>query len=200
MLTLSQNKALQFIQSYFKKHGYSPTMAEIAKGIGIKSRGVVHRYVSALVDEGLVQLESGRRRNIKLRQNTSTLALVGCIAAGKPIEAIAEHETLDIVNLFIGPNRYALKVKGDSMIDEGIFDGDVVVCEYAEVAQNGKIVVALIDNQEATLKRIKYNVDDTVTLIPANSRHKIMTFTKERVAIQGIYIGLFRFEAGINVW
>ncbi len=170
-------------------------MAEIAQGIGIHSRGVVHRYVSALAEAGLIQIVPGKRRNIQLTQNqTGLITLKGRIAAGSPIEAITDNETLDIVNIFLGPGRYALKVKGDSMIEEGIFDGDVVICESCETAPDGKIVVALIDCQEATLKRIKHNSDNTITLIPANALLKSLTYPKERVTIQGIYIGLLRFE------
>lgn len=196
MLTLTQNKTYQFIQKYILEHGYSPTMAEIAEGIGITSRGVVHRYVNALVMNGLIELTPRRRRNIHLVDQSPTyfLPLVGKIAAGKPIEAIEDRETVDIMNIFLGPGRYALKVQGDSMIEEGILDGDVVVCEHRQIAEAGKIVVALIDSQEVTLKRIHYNPDDTITLFPANSNHQPMTYSKERVQIQGIYIGLIRCD------
>jgi repressor LexA len=197
MLTLSQRKTYEFIKLYFREKQYSPTMAEIAAGIGIHSRGVIHRYVSALVKQQLIEVEPGRKRNIKLRHSEqNVLILKGRIAAGSPIEAISDHETVDIINIFLGTNRYALKVKGDSMIDEGIFDGDVVVCEYCEVPAEGKIVVALIDQQEATLKRIKYNSDNTITLIPANPRLLPMTYARNRITIQGVYIGLLRFDDG----
>lgn len=195
MLTLSQKKVYEFIKQFIKTHRHSPTIAEIAQGIGIKSRGVVHRYVTALVSERLIEVIPGHRRNIKLlNDSTTSLILKGRIAAGSPIEAIADNEALDIVNIFLGPNRYALKVKGDSMIEEGIFDGDIVVCDSSEVAADGKIVVALVDNQEATLKRIKYNQGGTVTLIPANSKLSAMTYSEDRIMIQGIYVGLLRFE------
>lgn len=194
MLTVSQQKVYDFIQHYMKEHKHSPTMAEIAKAIGIKSRGVVHRYVSVLANQGLINIIPGHRRNIKLVDQDFSLKLKGRIAAGSPIEAITDNETLDIVNIFLGKNRYALKVKGDSMIDEGIFDGDVVVCEYCESPSDGKIVVALVDNHEATLKRIKYNPDSTITLIPANQKLAPITYSQDRITIQGIYIGLLRFE------
>lgn len=195
MLTVSQRKVYEFIKAYVEHHQHAPTMAEIARGIGIKSRGVVHRYVSALANEGLITIIPGHRRNIKLNHTSGGgLILKGKIAAGSPIEAIADHETLDIVSIFLGANRYALKVKGDSMIEEGIHDGDVVVCEYCESPAEGKIVVALVDNQEATLKRIKYNRDNTVTLIPANSNLSPMTYARDRISFQGIYIGLLRFD------
>jgi repressor LexA len=196
MLTLSQNRTYQFIVEFIQNHDYSPTMSEIAQGIGIKSRGVVHRYVAALITEGLIDIIPGRRRNIKLIPNLSYgfLPLLGRIAAGSPIEAIPDNQTVDIVQAFLGPNRYALKVKGDSMIEEGIFDGDIVVCEYCEAVEHGKIVVALIDDQEATLKRIHFSDDATITLLPANSKHAPITYPRERVKVQGVYIGLLRFD------
>ena len=194
MLTLSQQKTLKFVQTFFAKHHYAPTAAEIAEGIGIKSRGVVHRYLKALVNQGYIRLLPKRHRNIQLILNdTSTsIPLVGSIAAGRPIEAIEQHEAVDVASVFLGANRYALRVKGDSMIDEGIFDGDIVVCERRESAEEGQIVVALVDQEEATLKRLYHGRDNTITLKPANPSHQPMTYPAERVAVQGIYIGLLR--------
>lgn len=197
MITLAQKKTYEFIKDFFKNQGHAPTIAEIAKGIGIKSRGVAHRYVRALADNGLLKLIPDCRRNIELIQEEPEyplLPLVGRIAAGQPIEAVPQHEALDIMNIFLGANRFALQVKGDSMIEEGIMDGDLVVCEHCGSAKNGQIVVALIDNQEATLKKIQYNQDHSVTLIPANMNLQPMVYPAKRVQIQGIFIGLMRFS------
>ncbi len=195
MLTMSQKKTFDFIQQFIEKYQHSPTMAEIALGIGITSRGVVHRYVMVLAKEGLIKILPGHHRNITLTKPiTLQLIIKGRIAAGNPIEAIPDDETLDILRIFLGSNRYALKVKGDSMIEEGIFDGDVIVCEYCENPADGKIVVALIDDQEATLKKIRYNADNTVTLIPANKKLLPISYSRNRITIQGIYIGLLRFD------
>lgn len=197
MLTLSQRKTFEFILQYIHQHDYSPTSAEIAQGIGIKSRGVVHRYLKGLQNNGYIKLTPKRHRNIELLKTElptrrSRLPLIGNIAAGKPIEAIEQDETVDVLSIFLGENRFALRVKGDSMIEEGIHDGDIIVCKRAEVAQNGQIVIALIDQQEATLKRIQYNPDAMITLMPANSSLTPMTYDTERVQIQGIYVGLLR--------
>ncbi|MCB1827393.1 MAG: transcriptional repressor LexA [Coxiellaceae bacterium] len=199
MLTLSQRKTEEFIRKFFDKHGYAPTASEIAEGIGIKSRGVVHRYLKALEEAGRIALTPKRHRNIRILDPVKTLLadltpmpLLGSIAAGQPIEAIPQQDSIDVASIFVGPNRYALKVKGDSMIDEGILDGDVVICERANVANNGQIVVALIDQEEATLKRLE-SKQGMVTLHPANSRLKPMEYDSDRVTIQGIYIGLVRF-------
>ena len=121
------------------------------------------------------------------------LPLLGRIAAGQPIEAISDQRSVDIANIFLRENHYALQVKGDSMIEEGIFDGDVVVCKHANVADDGQIVVALVDDREATLKRLRRNQDRSVTLFPANPHLQPMTYPADRVQVQGIYVGLLRF-------
>lgn len=199
MLTLRQRKTYDFIQKFFDENDHAPTAAEIAEGIGIKSRGVVHRYLKALDSAGLIRLLPKRHRNIQLMESSSiplnsSLPLVGAIAAGQPIEAIEQDETVDVASVFLGPNRYALKVKGDSMIDEGIFDGDIVVCERSDIARDGQIVVALIDRDQATLKRLYHNADKTITLLPSNPAHKPMIYSENQVEIQGIYIGLLRIR------
>ncbi len=192
MLTRKQEEVLGFIRQFFHQQGYAPTAAEIAAGIGIRSRGVVHRYLKALVEAKQISLLAKRHRNIQLVVAENTLPLIGRIAAGQPIEAIEQQDSLDLINLFLGQNRYALQVKGDSMIDEGILDGDLVVCEQAQQAENGQIVVALIDSEKATLKQFKSNQDNTVTLIPANKSLEPMTYAAQRVRVQGVYIGLLR--------
>ena len=197
MLTRSQDKALSFIRHFIKNNNYSPTVAEIAEGIGIKSRGVAHRYLKALARLGCIELTPNRHRNIRLLDRdhrNKKLPLIGYIAAGQPIEAIPQQETIDLAGVFLGEQRYALRVKGDSMIDEGIFDGDVVICEQADQARNGQIVVALIDDSEATLKQIFYQKDGTVKLVPANVSMQPVIYPATKIRIQGIYIGLLRIN------
>ncbi len=196
MLTLSQRKTYEFVKAFVQKRDYAPTVAEIAKGIGIQSRGVVHRYLKALVDKGYIRLQPNRHRNIQLLEHDPAVSipLVGSIAAGQPIEAIEQQETVDVAHVFLGPKRYALRVKGDSMVEEGIFDGDIVICERRDHAKDGDIVVALIDHERATLKRLYHKTNDTVSLVPANPAHRPMIYPADRVEIQGIYIGLVRFK------
>lgn len=197
MLTDSQRRVYDFICRFIEQHGYAPKFPEIAKGIGIKSTGVVHRYIQALIDAKLIDYTPHRHRGIRLLQDTylaKGIPLLGKIAAGKPIEAIVDDRKLDLETLFNGKNLYALTVKGDSMIDEGIFDGDTVICEKADAANDGDIVVALIDQQEATLKRLKRNSNGTITLIPANAALLPLTYAADRVVIQGIYKGLVRLS------
>lgn len=193
LFTASQYKTYQFICQYVDDNGVAPTEAEIAAGIGIKSRGVAHRYVKALAAKGVLHLVPNRRRNIQIIKplNTSDLEIIGTIAAGSPIEAINTQENVDMQQ-FIGPDRYALRVKGDSMIDEGIFDDDVIICERKDTAREGDIVVALIDREEATLKRLQNNGNGTITLVPANKELEPLTYDAARVTIQGIFKGLLR--------
>jgi repressor LexA len=194
-LTGKQHQTFQFICHYISQHGYSPTEDEIALGIGITSRGVVHRYLTALAKEGLIEMLKGKRRNIVLvesAQERRDLPILGKIAAGLPIEAIVEPQFVELDRLFVGPNRFVLEVKGDSMIEDNICDGDYIICERRNVADNGAIVVALVDKQEATLKRLKRNTNNTITLLPSNPNYQPMTYGEERVEIQGVYLGLLR--------
>ena len=196
-MKLSERRTLTFIRQFFQQHDYSPTTAEIAAGIGISSRGVVARYLKALEAAGHIKRMPGQHRNILLCQlpsSPNSIPLVGTIAAGVPIEAIAQHEQLHLTELFLGENRFALRVKGDSMIDEGIHDGDVVICEHCTQAEDGRIVVALIDGLEATLKRLQNNRDGTFTLIPANARLTPLTVAADRLQIQGVFVGLLRYS------
>ena len=201
MLTAKQHQTYQFIRQYISQHDYAPTEAEIASGIGIKSRGVVHRYVTAIADAGYITIIPNRRRNIRLindddnQASNTSLPIVGTIAAGHPIEAIEHYRNFDVVEKLLGNNRFILEVRGDSMIGDNICDGDYIICEKTEVARNNTIVVALIDKEEATLKRFHNNNDGTITLLPSNPRLSPLVYTADRVQIQGTYQGLLRMSA-----
>jgi repressor LexA len=198
MLTLSQHKTYHYIQDYIRHNGYAPTVAEIAVGIGIKSRGVVHRYIQALADAGMLEITPNKRRNIRLTLDTHPMSLpiIGRIAAGTPIEAITDQQTVNISDALLGPNRFILEVRGDSMIGDNICDKDYIICEKRNTARNGEIVVALIDNQEATLKRLQRNPENnTITLLPSNPTLSPMVYAPDRIQIQGIYLGLLRLGA-----
>lgn len=193
MLTKGQSKIWYFIQDYVSKFQHAPTISEITLGLGLKSRSAVHRAVQAIAEEGFIRLIPHKRRNIEIIDKEEyTFPLVGKIAAGQPIEAIESQETIDINAMFIGKNRYLLRVTGDSMIGDNICDGDYIICEQSNTARNGAIVVALIDNQEATLKRLFRNENGTVTLVPSNPALSPMVYPAERVSVQGAFIGLFR--------
>jgi repressor LexA len=196
MLTNSQQKVWEFIQHFMLENNYAPTISEITEGLNLKARSPVHRAVRAIAEEGLIDLIPNKRRNIALKDllsaNDQQLPLMGSIAAGEPIEAIEEKEYIDVNGLFVGPGRYLLRVKGDSMIGDNICDGDYVVCESADTPRHGKIMVALVDHAEATLKRIYNNQDGTVTLMPSNPALEPMIYEASRVKVQGLFIGLFR--------
>lgn len=196
MLTRSQQKTLDFIRRYCLQMGHAPSLAEIALGIGIRSRGVVHRHVQALADAGCITLEPGRKRGIRLAEDVRTAAytlpLLGRIAAGQPIEAIPGRDTLDLATFLLGPDRYALQVRGDSMIEAGILDGDTVIIRQGVEARDGDIVVALIDSQEATLKRLRRRNDGNIMLVAENSAIAPMIYSADRVTIQGVIVGQLR--------
>lgn len=196
MLTSGQHKTLDYIRQYIAKEGYAPTLTEIANGLGTSSKGSIHKQVQALADAGYIDLLSGRKRGIQLteelQESIISIPLIGCIAAGQPIEAIAGRDKLDLSPI-MGTDRYALVVKGDSMMDMGILDGDTVIIKPCDTAREGEVVVALIDDSEATLKRLHYLDTESLELIPENKSMKPMRYQAERVRIQGVLAGQLRF-------
>ena len=193
MLTQRQQAAYRFIADFIRQHGHGPLLTEIATGLGIHSKGTVHRHVRALADAGLIQLHAGRHRGITLtRESGQTLPLLGRIAAGRPIEAIPDQDAINLTDFLTGANRFILKVQGDSMIEAGILDGDMVIVEQRSHADDGEIIVALIDHEEATLKRLQHNRDGSITLCPANHRMAPMIYAAERVRIQGVVTAQLR--------
>ena len=196
-LTDKQRLTLDFIERYITMHTVSPKLQEIAEGIGINSRGVAHRYVEALIDAGFIESDNGKHRGIRLLRpnpywDESTLPLLGKIAAGRPIEAIPGEDEIDLREFF-GHNNFAVRVQGDSMIEAGIMDGDTVIIEFRETANDGDIVVALIDESETTLKRFKRSHKGRyIKLIPANKNMEEMVYEASRVRIQGVLIGQLR--------
>lgn len=195
MLTGRQRETLTFIRRHIAHTGEAPSLAEIAAGIGIRSRGAAHRQVQALADAGCIELVPGRKRGIRLTGEAAEglleLPLLGRIAAGRPIEAIPGRDTLNLADFLLGPDRFALQVQGDSMIGAGILDGDTVLVQGDAHARDGDIVVALIDGDEATLKRLKHG-DGSITLVPENPDLKPATYRAGRVAIQGVVVGQLR--------
>ena len=196
MLTDRQADTLAFIRAYTARHGTAPKLREIADHLGISSHGTVHRYVRALADQGLISVAPARSRGIRIlgpqaSAQPAALPLVGRIAAGQPIEAIAGQEYINLAEFFIGPGRFVLRVQGESMIDAGILDGDMVVVEQ-RTARDGEIVVALVDRDEATLKRLQRNPDGSVTLVPANPQLAPMRYDGRRIQVQGVVVGQFR--------
>ena len=173
-----------------------PTLDELCDELGLRSRGSMHTQVKALVVAGLVEPMHGKQRGVRVRapgeRVPTQLALLGNIAAGRPIEAIEMPEQIDVpAHLRTAGSCYVLRVKGDSMVEDGILDGDCVVIESRGYARNGEIVVALIDGMDATLKRI-YQRHNQVVLAPANSAMEPICVPPERVTIQGVVVGQMR--------
>lgn len=199
MVTPIQHKIYEYIRLYIEEQGYSPSLEETARGIGISPNSIslVSRSIHALVAAGLLRFHKKGYRNIQVVANEGfSLPLMGRIAAGAPIEAIEHRQTIDLGQLFKGENRFILEVKGNSMVGEGILDGDLVICQHTKQAHEGEIVVALIDEQDATLKRISYKIQNHITLIPANPDLKPKAYLPQRIQIQGVFIGLLRLYGG----
>ena len=197
-LTRRQQEIYEYLQQHLDNFPHPPTLDELCSALGLKSRGSLHKQLHALIDAGLVEPMNNLRRGIRLtehphaEQAEDDLPLYGAIAAGRPIEAIANPETISVPPTLRTDNPcYVLEVKGDSMIEEGILDGDWVVIEQRDHARNGEIVVALVDNEEATLKRIEQERGQVV-LHPANSSMEPMSYLPEQVQIQGILVGQMR--------
>ncbi len=196
MLTTQEHNTLQFIRHYLAQYGYAPKFREIGLAIGVNSQGTVHRYVQSLQEKGYIDREKGNARGMSLVElplvSPPTIPLVGKIAAGLPIEAIEDTQELNLAEMFMGPELFALRVSGDSMMDVGILDNDYVIIKKQPVANDGDIVVAMIDKVEATLKRFKRTSQWEVALIPENADMETMVYAADRVNIHGILVGQMR--------
>ena len=195
MLTDRERQVYDFVRAYTRRHGVPPKLREIGAHLGVGSRGTVHRYLRAIEEAGLIAITPDRARGVRLVNkgaSRTVLPVLGRIAAGLPIEAIPDETEIDLSEFFMGPNRFVLRVDGESMIEAGILHGDMVIVESRNSARDGEIVVALIDNQEATLKTFRRNPDGSITLRPANHSMAPMRFAAERVAIQGVVVGQMR--------
>ena len=192
-LTAKEQKTYDFIVKYSKKYGKYPLLVEIAKGIGIKSKGVAHRYVKSLEKAGKILRFSNKHRGISMvDKGPLFLKSLGKIAAGGPIEAITDQQRIELEYLFTNKKSYALKVKGESMIDAGINDGDWVIIEESKKFYKSKVHVILIDNQDVTLKYIEKASPGEIKLIPANKTYKETIYPVERISIQGYVVGQVR--------
>lgn len=195
MLTDREREVYDFVRAYTRRHGVPPKLREIGAQLGVASRGTVHRYLRAIEAAGLIAITPDRARGVRLVSKVtarSVLPVLGRIAAGLPIEAIPDETEIDLSEFFMGPNRFVLRVDGESMIEAGILHGDMVIVESRNSARNGEIVVALIDNQEATLKTFLRNPDGSITLRPANHSMAPIRFAAARVTIQGVVVGQMR--------
>lgn len=199
MMTPKQQRTFEFIKGFIQDHGYAPTISEIIEGTATHSRSSIQRHLQALTEQGLIVLTPGKRRNIHLTElatdesaNDCCLPIMGKIAAGAPLEAIADDNQFNIANVLLGEDRYILQVYGDSMSGDYICDGDYAICEKANRIHGNEIAVVLIDNAEVSLKRLAFNGDDTVTLLPSNPHYSAMTYQADRIQVQGVFLHLLR--------
>ncbi len=198
-----QKQILDFISQYIQINGYSPTLQEIADAMGLSSLATVHEHLQALEKKGIIKKYDGSVRGIEVLDerynanlNVIELPLVGFIAAGQPIEAIENSlETVVVSSDMVSKSKrcYVLQVKGDSMIEEGIFDSDHIVIQQQNTAQDGDIVVALIDNEFATLKKFFKEPNGKIRLQPANSKMDPIVVDAKSVAVQGKVTGVIRY-------
>jgi len=202
MLTKQQNKLFNFLKEKIKKTNVSPSFEEMKVAMGLKSKSGIQRLIDGLVERGFIEKKDNKKRAINILETSTTkknndlitLPLLGSIAAGNPIEAIENtNENIQIPRNFVSQNKknYVLKVDGDSMINKGIVNGDKAIIEYCDDAENGDIVVALINENEVTLKKLKKD-KDKICLIPANDNYKTKSFNSNEIKIQGKLKGIIR--------
>ena len=202
-ITRRQRELYDFISDFVQKNGYSPSFDEIREGMGLNSLATVHKHVTNLEKKGLLTRDYNRSRSIdllppkgRLKQamsvnTTMVLPLMGRIAAGQPIEAVENPETISLADFVRSKEVFVLEVRGDSMQDEHILSGDYVLVEKAKTAHNGDIVVALVEGSDATLKRF-YREGDNIRLQPSNANMQPIIVPAADVDVQGRVIGVLR--------
>jgi repressor LexA len=196
-VTRRQREILDFITGFRAAHGYAPSMEEIGRAFGLSSPATVHKHLSNLEAKGLIRRDAHRSRAIEVLEETPRLEavelpLVGLIAAGEPLQAVEVPEAIAVPPELVGRGRtFVLRVRGDSMVDEHILDGDYIVVEERSEARDGEVVVALVDGQEATLKKLFHEIDH-IRLQPANPAVAPIRVRAEDLRIQGVVIGVLR--------
>ena len=194
-LTKRQKEIFDYLRGYISRHGYAPTFDEIATSFGFTSKGTVYKYIRALKEKGAIRHEWNRARSIEVRPietSPNSLEILGTVAAGKPIEAVPDPDAIDVPLAFLRRGKnYVLKVSGNSMIEEHIQNGDYVVVQEKVEASNGQTVVALVDDHEATIKKM-YRRGGKIELRPANEKLEPMIYDARRVRIQGVVVGVMR--------
>lgn len=203
-LTKRQKEVLDYLVSFETKHGYAPSFEEIGKGLKLTSLATVHKHITTLEKKGFIRRGYNQSRSIEILQlpkpvkeqiierKVQELPLVGRIAAGRPLESVEAHETISLGDFARSGNSFVLQVKGSSMVEDHILDRDFVVCEQTQVANPGDIVVAIVNNEEATLKRFYREPAGKIRLQPANSDMAPMIVPASDVKIQGRVIGVLR--------
>jgi repressor LexA len=196
-LTKRQKQMVDYLENYIEEHGYAPTLAEVGQYFGLSSLATVHKHLRNLENKGLIRRTHNHSRALEIAakdaaRGAQELPLLGQVAAGVPIEAVEGHDTIAVPEEFVGRSgTFCLRVKGESMVDEGIRDGDYIIVEERGAATPGETVVALIGD-EATVKKYYPEQDGRVRLQPANPSMDPIFVSEETLQIRGVVVGLMR--------
>src|SRR5262245_26533678 len=197
-LTKRQREILDYLNEFIAQHGYAPSLEEIGRRFNLSSLATVHKHLTNLQEKGFIRRAWNRSRSVELLHSRSggraiDLPMLGYVAAGLPIEAVASAETISVPESLTGGKRdtYVLRVRGESMIDEQIRDGDWVVVEDRKSADNGEMVIALVGGHDVTLKKF-YRESGRIRLQPANSSMQPIYVDPDGVQIQGVVVGVMR--------
>ncbi len=198
-LTKRQKEILDYITGFIDGHGYSPSFEEIAKAFGYSSLATVHEHLSNLERKGYIRKSYNESRSIEMvpkdgSASAMELPLLGAVAAGLPIEAVQEQESLSVPLDMVRPGKdnFVLRVEGNSMIDEQIRDGDYIVVSAQATAEDGEVVVALVGGDSATVKKLYREPGNRIRLQPANPVMEPIIVDAPDVAVQGVVVGLIR--------
>ncbi|MGE0453788.1 MAG: transcriptional repressor LexA [Vicinamibacteria bacterium] len=197
-LTRRQKEILDFLGDYLERRGYAPTIEEIGEHFGLSSLATVHKHLTNLQEKGLIKRAWNRSRALELVPTQVSvraveLPLLGRVAAGTPIEAIDASETIFVPEDMVGRQEtYVLQVKGDSMIEEQIRDGDYVIVENRTSVRDGEMVIALLEGERVTLKKLYREGGGRIRLQPANARMKPIFVDQDDIRVQGVVIGVLR--------
>ena len=205
VLTRRQREVMDFIAGFLHERGYSPSFEEIGQALDLTSLATVHKHISTLERKGFLKrgykrsrsLEPGPKflqeaRRARQERTAMELPLLGRIAAGRPVEAPEQPETISLADLTGRKNFFVLQVGGESMIDDQIMDGDYILVEKAETVSDGELAVALVGGSESTLKRLYREPDGSIRLQPSNARMEPIRLPASDVAVQGRVIGVLR--------
>jgi repressor LexA len=196
-LTKRQREILDYLNEFIQQHGYAPSLEEVGRRFGLSSLATVHKHLTNLQEKGFIKRAWNRSRSVELVQTklgarAVELPLLGFVAAGAPIEAVATAESISVPEDLVGKkDTYVLRVRGESMIDEQIRDGDFVIVEDRKTAENGEMVIALLGGSDVTLKKF-YRENGLIRLQPANPSMQPLIVPADQLQVQGVVVGVMR--------
>ena len=196
-LTKRQREILDYLNDFIQQHGYAPSLEEIGRRFNLSSLATVHKHLTNLQEKGFIRRSWNRSRSVEVIEARTAvraveLPMLGYVAAGSPIEAVPSQETIAVPEALAGKrDSYVLRVRGNSMIDEQICDGDFVIIEDRRTASDGETVVALVGGSDVTLKKL-YREHDRIRLQPANPTMQPIYVAADQVQVQGVVVGIMR--------